>query len=211
MVSADLTIGVVFNDEAVLDTYLRPSLEKVDGRVRAVEVSNVGNALTTNIASLYNVLLQMTGPDVVALLHPDISFEEGFVRDLFSAIEALERRGEPWGALGIVGRTWTGEYLWCYEVTEPVRVCSLDSCSLVTRPSLGIRFDQRRFDEFHCYVEDYCLQSQAAGYGVYVFPTTGRHGSATKSVKGSQWGKYRSYRRRLGLKWWRRFGRIYTC
>jgi hypothetical protein len=123
----------------------------------------------------------------------------------------LDQRGANWGALGIVGRSWEGDYVWCHEIDAPTRVCSLDSCSLITRRSFGTRFDQKRFDEFHCYVEDYCFQVQAAGYGVYVIPTTARHGSATKSVKGAQWGKFKKYRRRLGWKWRRRFGEIFTC
>jgi hypothetical protein len=207
----ELTVGVVFNDEKVLDEYLRPSIAAARGTIRAVELDNVGNAVTTNIASLYNVLLAVAGPDVVALLHPDIAFDANFVEDVYRTVATLERRGQSWGALGIVGRSWTGEYVWCHEVEEPVRVCSLDSCSLITRRSLGIRFDQKRFDEFHCYVEDYCLESQAHGHDVFVLPAHARHGSATKSVKGSQWGKYKRYRRRLGWKWRRRFGRVYTC
>jgi hypothetical protein len=74
MEGPELTVAVVFNDEAVLDQYLRPSMAKVGPRASAVELNNVGNVVTTNIASLYNVFLSLVGPDVVALLHPDISF-----------------------------------------------------------------------------------------------------------------------------------------
>jgi hypothetical protein len=208
---AELSIGVVFNDEAVLDRDLRPSIAKVSRRVRALEVSNVDNVVSTNIASLYNVLLRVMGPDVTALLHPDVAFDEHFVDDLFAAVETLERAGKSWGALGIVGRTWSGEYVWCHEIQSPVQVCSLDSCSLITRRSLGMTFDHRRFDEFHCYVEDYCLQAQARGHEVYVFPANAQHNSATMKALGSQWGSYRKYRRRLKWKWRRRFGQIFTC
>ncbi|MEW6213033.1 MAG: hypothetical protein AB1631_32220, partial [Acidobacteriota bacterium] len=116
-----------------------------------------------------------------------------------------------WGAMGIVGRTWDGKYVWCHEVQEPTPVCTLDSCSLITTRSHGIMFDQNRFNEFHCYVEDYCLQCHAQNLGVFVFPTAAHHGSATKNVRGSAWGRYGKYRRRLKLKWWRKFDAIYTC
>lgn len=206
-----ISIAVVFNDEAVLNEYLRPSLRSVAAPVKLLELNNTDNAVSTNIASIYNVLLGLEGPDIVAILHPDVAFDESFVEDLLSAVETLEREGKPWGAIGIVGRTWEGKYLWCHEVDAPAAVCSLDSCSLVTRRSLGVRFDQERFGEFHCYVEDYCLQAQARGLGVYVVPASARHGSATMKVKGAQWGNYRKYRRRLSWKWWRKFGRVYTC
>ena len=201
----------MFNDEKVLDQYLRPSIRKLDQEVALFALDNTANVLTTNIASLYNLLGRLSSVNLRAFLHPDIAFEASFLDDLFKAIHFLEQRDLQWGALGIVGRSWQGDYLWCHEVSEPTLVCCLDACSLITDVGKGIRFDQKWFNEFHCYVEDYCLQCHAAGLGVYVFPTIASHGSATKSVRGGQWGKYRKYRRRLQLKWRRKFRTIYTC
>jgi hypothetical protein len=206
-----ITISVVYNDEEVLKKYLHPSLSKLQTPVSTIELNNEGNLVTTNIASLYNTFLQLSGPDLIAFLHPDVSFEHTFVDDVRRAIEHIEKEGNRWGAMGIVGRNWRGEYVWCHQIDEPTLVCCLDSCSLITNRKLGMRFDQRWFNEFHCYVEDYCLQCHDRRLGVYVFPARAAHGSATKSVKGSQWGRYRIYRKMLAIKWWRRFRPIYTC
>jgi hypothetical protein len=206
-----LSIGVVYNDVEVIRKYLYPSLEKITLPVERLILDNTDNIVTTNIASVYNTFLKLTGPDLLAFLHPDINFEEHFFKDLLSTAETLDRQGKAWGAMGIVGRTWDGRYVWCHEVQEPTPVCTLDSCSLITARSRGIMFDQSRFDQFHCYVEDYCLQCHAQNLGVFVFPTIAHHGSATKKVRGSAWGRYGKYRRRLKLKWWRKFDAIYTC
>ena len=42
-------------------------------------------------------------------------------------------------------------------------MCTLDSCFVLTRTDLGLAFDATRFDQFHCFVEDYCLQCHADG------------------------------------------------
>ena len=87
-----------------------------------------------------------------------------------SSIDRLDEGGVPWGALGMVGRSWDGNYVWCHDVDGPTAVCTLDSCFLVTRTDLRLWFDAGRFDEFHCFVEDYCLQCHHAGLGVWVVP-----------------------------------------
>lgn len=206
-----LTISVVYNDEGVVQTYLRPSLKGLRVPVSTLELDNTANVVTTNIASLYNMFLRMSGPDRIAFLHPDVSFADTFVEDVGRAIADVEVQGRRWGAMGIVGRSWQGDYVWCHDVDAPTPVCCLDACSLITNRKLGIRFDQRWFNEFHCYVEDYCLQCHDRDLGVYVFPARAAHGSSTKTVKGAQWGKYRIYRRMLALKWWRRYRPIFTC
>ena len=50
---------------------------------------------------------------------------------------------------------------------------------MLTRTALGLEFDAKRFDQFHCFVEDYCLQCHAAEYGVWVVPAVATHANAT--------------------------------
>ena len=105
----------------------------------------------------------------------------------------------------MVGRSWDGAYVWCHEVDTPTAVCTLDSCFLVTRNVLQLRFDSDRFDEFHCFVEDYCLQCHDSGLGVWVVPAQVHHEGVTFAREGSRWGQYDRYRKRLDRKWRRRF------
>ena len=200
-----LSLASVFHDRAVADRYLVPSLEALEEPVQALLLSNVGNQLTTNLASLYNVLLRIDGPASRAFAHPDVSFAPDFADRLVTAVDELEAAGARWGAIGIVGRAWEGDYVWCHELGSPAPVCTLDSCFVLTRTDLPLTFDEKRFDQFHCFVEDYCLQCHAESLGVWVVPAAATHASATYTKLGSRWGGYDRYRKRLDRKWRRRF------
>jgi len=89
-------------------------------------------------------------------------------------------------------------------------VCTLDSCFVLTRTDLGLAFDATRFDQFHCFVEDYCLQCHAEGRGVWVVPVAAWHAGATYTELGSRWGGYDRYRKQLDKKWRRRFPNLTT-
>jgi len=206
-----ISVASVCSDFSVIEEHLYHSLESVELPISRYILDNVGNKVTNNIASLYNMFLRLEGPDLCAFLHPDVSFEKTFFDDIFLTLNHLNHLNIPWGAIGIVGRTWDGSYVWCHDVDEPTPVCTLDCCSLITARSKGLMFDYKRFNEFHCYVEDYCLQCHSKNLGVFVFPTSAHHGSATKKVRGSAWGRYAFYWWLLKFKWWRKYKNFYTC
>jgi hypothetical protein len=203
-------IASVYHDRAVAEEHLLRSLEGLEEPVQTLLLSNPGNALSTNLAFLYNVLLRIDGPTRRAFVHPDVSFDRHLVERLTEALGALEAAGSPWGAVGIVGRAWEGDYVWGHEIDTPEAVCTLDSCFLLTRTDLGLTFDDSRFDEFHCFVEDYCLQCHAEGHGVWVVPVGAWHASATYNERGARWGRYDRYRKQLDKKWRKRFPGLTT-
>ena len=205
-----ISIASVFHDHAVAEEHLLRSLEGLEEPVQTLLLSNADNALTTNLASLYNVLLRLDGPPRRAFAHPDVSFERHLVARLTAALDELEAAGSPWGAVGIVGRAWEGDYVWGHEIDAPRAVCTLDSCFLLTRTDLGLSFDADRFDQFHCFVEDYCLQCHAEGRGVWVVPVGAWHASATYNELGARWGGYDRYRKQLDKKWRKRFPDLTT-
>ena len=84
------------------------SLEALEEPTQTLLLSNADNAPTTNLASLYNVLLRLDGPIRRAFVHPDVTFAPDLVARLSSAVDDLEAAGSPWGAIGIVGRAWGG-------------------------------------------------------------------------------------------------------
>jgi hypothetical protein len=139
-----------------------------------------------------------------------VTFPPDFLDRVTTAIRVLERAGVPWGALGMVGRSWDGAYIWCDEVEEPTAVCTLDSCFLIVNLLQRLTFDDATFDELHCYVEDYCLQCHSQNLGVYVLPAEFAHHGHTGASLGSQWGRYPKYRRRLDRKWKRQFPSLVT-
>jgi hypothetical protein len=205
-----VSFASVVHDREVAERYLLPSLSALPESAPTLMLSNAENALGTNLALLYNVLKRLEGPTLRAFVHPDVTFGSDLVERLREAIASIAAQATPWGALGIVGRAWDGEYVFCHEIDAPVPVCALDSCFLLTRLELGLDFDARRFDELHCVVEDYCLQCHEAGYGVWVVPATAAHQDATYHREGSHWGNYDRYRKRLRRKWRRRFPGLTT-
>lgn len=201
-----LSIACAIHDRTLAEAYLFASLDAIEGdQPTRFMLGNEGNVVTTNLAHLYNILKRLDGPPVRLYLHPDVVFEPDFVRRIRSAVDGLEQSERRWGAIGTVGRSWEGEYVWGHEITEPVEVCTLDACCMAIDTRHGILFDERTFDGFHCHVEDYCLQAHAAGLGVYVVPAELRHIGATYATEGARWGSYPKYRRRLKRKWQRRF------
>lgn len=206
-----LSIACAIHDRDLARRHLLPSVAALDGEPPVTFfLDNSGNALSANMAHLCNVLVRLDGPSARAIVHPDVSFPPDFAVRIGLAIAELEEAGAAWGALGAVGRSWEGEYVWGHEIDAPRAVCTLDACCVVVDTRHGIAFDELTFDGFHCHVEDYCLQCHADGRGVFVVPLGLEHASATFASHGSQWGDYPEYRRRLTRKWGARFPTLTT-
>jgi hypothetical protein len=207
----ELSIACAMNDRRIAETYLLPSLDGLDGDapVRFL-LDNQDNAISRNLAQLYNTLARLDGPPIRIFTHADVRFPADFARRIASVVVELERRGVGWGALGTVGRSWQGDYVWGHDLREPVEVCTVDACCAVIDTRHRMSFDEHTFDGFHCHVEDYCLQSHAAERGVFVIPSELDHIGATYAHEGSQWGQYSKYRKRLERKWRRRFPNLTT-
>jgi hypothetical protein len=207
----ELSIACPVHDRRLAETYLVPSLDALDGEapVRFL-LDNEDNAISRNVAYLYNLLARLEGPPVRIFSHADVTFPADFARRIASAVDELERRNVTWGALGIVGRSWEGEYVWGHQLAEPAEVCTVDACCAIIDTRHRISFDDRTFDGFHCHVEDYCMQCHAGGRGVFVIPSQLEHVSATYTVEGSRWGQYPKYRKRLARKWRRQFPNLTT-
>ena len=202
VVTGELSIASAIHDPTVAETYLLPSLAALDGVAPTrFFLDNERNVVSRNMAHLYNMLARLEGPPARILLHPDVTFTPDFVVRVGTAIAELEGRGIRWGALGTVGRSWHGEYVWGHELDEPIEVCAVDACCIVIDTRHRLSFDERTFDGFHCHVEDYCMQCHSSGLGVYVIPSQLEHASATYTRKGSRWGDYPKYRKRLSRKW----------
>jgi len=210
-VTAELSIACAIHDRRTAESCLLSSLDALDGHapVRFL-LDNEDNVVSRNMAHLYNVLARLDGPPIRIFAHADVVFPADFGRRVAAAIAELERNGVAWGALGTVGRAWNGDYVWGHGVDEPAPVCAVDACCVVIDTRHAFAFDERTFDGYHCHVEDYCMQSHAAGLGVFVVPCRFEHLGATYAREGSQWGNYARYRKRLAKKWRREFPQLTT-
>ena len=161
----------------------------VEQEARMVYVSNPGRRYGAT-AVIANPFLDAATEDVVAIVHADTTFEPGAV-GVFAAA-AIDNNS----LTGIVGRNKpmpgdpTMGYTWC--AGGGGYVSTLDSCSAFFRRTLGLRFDGSTFDDFHCVIEDLCLQARAMGVRALVPHAKASHvGTATEPTWNDRFWRYR--------------------
>jgi len=159
-----LTIAVLVigqNEEQIQE--FRTKSPHVESEARMVYVANPARKFG-GTAAIANPFLEEATEDVVGVVHADTSFSPG-------ALDVFARTAVDQNCLtGIVGRRAPSPahhgYVWCIEGGG--FVSTLDSCSVFFRRTLGLRFDGVIFNDFHCVVEDLCLQARARNVQSYV-------------------------------------------
>lgn len=203
------TIGYIKHNEEVHSRYLGPSLESLLGEFDIISTSDEKSP-----AANYNDIIDQSPNDWIILCHQDISFSNTLILELDYTLSTLNAFDAKVGCLGIVGHTFN-ESKYDVKWSEPDDIYLLETCDccfIVINKSNGLRFDQDTFDDFHLYVEDYCIQAQEFG-GVYTIRSnasegtsinTGKyisHHSATVTERGTAWGRYWEYKDILNKKW----------
>ncbi len=162
--SIPLSIACAVHDRQLAQSHVLPSLKALEGDAPTLFLlDNADNAVSHNMAHLCNVLLRLDGPPSRIIVHPDVRFPPDFAIRVAAAIEDLDERGVAWGALGAVGRSWEGGYVWGHEIDEPRVVCAVDACCIVVDTRQDVSFDERTFDGFHCHVEDTACSATRQG------------------------------------------------
>lgn len=205
------TIGYIAHNKEVFDKHLGPSIKNLKGDFDIIYTSNKNKP-----AQNYNEIIDKSKNDWIILTHQDISFSDSLLTDIESTIKFLTDNNVKFSCLGAVGRDFSIErYLvhWS-EHNKIYRLETVDCCFIVINKSFGVRFDETNFDDFHLYVEDYCIQSENFG-GIYSINTNGFeynknlklpdkyivHHSHTVNERGCAWGRYYEYKQRLDIKW----------
>ena len=157
---------------------------------RLVYVSNPGRRYGAT-AAIANPFIDSSTEDVLSVVHADTSFAPGSITAF--AASAVDNNC----VTGIVGRidpsrAFEGNmgYIWC---GGPGGIVStLDSCSVFFRRTWDLRFDGATFDDFHCVVEDICLQARKKGIPALVPQIKASHvGTATEATWNDNFWKYR--------------------
>lgn len=128
----------------------------------------------------YNSAIEEAKNDILAFVHQDVYLPTHWFSEVLHAIKTLERRGIRWGVLGCfglrrgveggLGRVFTtGRGLHGRALQAPEPVDTLDEIVLITRKSLGLKFDPN-LPHFHMYGVDLCLQSKRSGLINYAIP-----------------------------------------
>ncbi len=209
------TIGYIEHDSEVFDKYLGKSINELIGDFDIIYTSS-----DKYPAENYNYIIGKSNNDWIILTHQDISFSKDILYKIENTMKVLDDKNIKYSALGLVGIDInTDDYRWsnCDEIYE-LETC--DCCFIVINKQNLIFFDSELFDDFHLYVEDFCIQSKKIG-GVYTilgiesFDSLGMeevqihkshiiHHSQTVKKRGFAWGRYLEYKEILNNKWGRK-------
>jgi hypothetical protein len=194
------TIGYIDHNDDVFNKYLGPSLLNLSGDFDVIKTKS-SNSPAIN----YNEILKKSNNRFVILTHQDISFS----KTLLQRIEKTINDNPNFGVLGFVGVDSSKKYFWS-DLNKQHEVQTLDCCFIVADKENNVFFDEKTFNDFHLYVEDFCLQTKkSTGKSPYTIliskdPKTENflcHHSVTLKNLGSRWGKYDEYRKKLLNKW----------
>ena len=144
-------------------------------------------------SAVANTFLDAATEDIVGVVHADTTFGAGVLRSMSQ--EAMCDGGR---LTGMVGRSFNG-FVWGKDGGG--EVSTLDSCAVMMPRSLGLRFDSDLFDDFHCCVEDLCLQAQKLGVKTYVPPLYADHIGGFIDRPADWMPNYWRYRTALADKW----------
>jgi len=192
----DLTLAVIGKD---MDSFKQFWLDRPHENC---DLNLVPNTENRSSAEIGNWFLENAKTTVVGVVHADTLFEDGALSDFTQT--ALEGK-----VCGIVGRDPGKGNRWCHNFQEipglvrsllPGKVSTLDSNSVFLRKDLNLRFDEKTFDNFHCYVEDLCLQAQHQGIEVVV-PVANAYHTGVSTLDPAWQKQYGKYRALLGEKW----------
>lgn len=204
----NFTIGYIDHDFNVYSRYLEPSLNSLQGKCAIIKTTDKDNPATN-----YNTIIEQASTNYIILTHQDISFSSNLLEKIDLTIEKVPN----FGALGLVGVDSNRNYHWSTP-NQLFELETLDCCFIVIQKSHGVFFDATIFDDFHLYVEDYCIQIAQKGLKIYTLlidsnpnekvPNINEkewmlHHSATLSQRGACWGKYNQYKIKLNAKWGR--------
>jgi SAM-dependent methyltransferase len=158
---------------------------------RLVLVANP-NKVRGGYAAVANTFLDTVTEDIVGVVHADTTFGVGVLRSMFR--EAVCTGGR---LTGMAGRSFDS-FVWGKDGGG--EVSTLDSCAVMMPRGLGLRFDGELFDDFHCCVEDLCLQALKLGVQTYVPPLYAEHLGFID--RPADWmTNYWRYRTALAAKW----------
>lgn len=212
-----ISVICVYNNKAMLDRILLPSLKEQTVEYEFISVDNT-NGIFKSAASALNFGGKMAIGKYILFVHQDVELGSAtWLLDVEKLLDSLPDLGMA-GSVGMStkGNTWLdggkGYIMNLGEVlgkphNVPIEVNTLDECVLIVPRKVFevLRFDDKNFTGWHCYGCDYCLSAQEMGLKVYVIPAFIYHRSIAVNSKDLL-----KYQTRLYMKHRKAFPRIST-
>ena len=192
-----MTIYSITNSE-IWKEALAPSIKGTELVLKLIDNSIQKESCT----SIYNKVLDSCSnkEDIIILSHPDIILSKDFIEDIKRALLYIPKN---WGLLGCYsGNHWENHFLSSdLKEGEVVKEALEFEIILVVNTRTKLRFDEKLFDKFALYFEDFSYQNWYHNFPCYIFKTSIDHKFESLKGKGPAWGNYYYYRKKLISKW----------
>jgi hypothetical protein len=206
-----ISIVCVYNDVKTLESVLLRSLEREWAEYELILVDN-RDGVHKGAAEALNCGGKQANGKYIMFVHQDIEFQSV---SCLGDIETILDRLPDLGVAGIAGMSTSGrsysERVKAFTfLSNPIpqveEVQTLDECLMIVPNSVfqQLKFDEQRFDGWHCYGADYCLCAGKMGLKTYVLPISALHCSTGAIV-----GNLFRYQRMLYSKHRKHYKEIY--
>ena len=216
-----ITIGVLNHDNNIYEKYVAKSLSKLRGNFDLIIERN------KKPAQAYNKIINRSINKYIILLHADVTFSDDFIDVINQSISKYPDFG-AFCCVGVIKKLFGKVKIITSEIDSHYEVLTSDSCCIVINREHNLIFDEKIFDEYHMYVEDYCTQVRLRlDRKIYTLPTkwiwvqyhddyfkknptTKKwfiHHSQTFTLYGARWGNWLKYKKIIDEKWGKK---IYT-
>jgi GT2 family glycosyltransferase len=192
----------------------------LNGTKRNYEVIPIFNTKNKYSAAMaLNIGIKKARGSIIVLCHQDVLFFKGWIDSLFNKIDEI--KNNRWGVLGTAGITekdktvgvvynLKGRMQWRQSAKGKVfPVQTVDEHCMVIRKNSGLLFDEKRFNGFHCYGPDICLNALSRGFKNYGILCPLVHDSGSGSLSSGK-NEFMRLLQALSTKWGKKFKRIRT-
>lgn len=214
-----ISIVVVYNNEQALERILLSSLKNQAASFELIKLDNTAGQFKSAAEALNYGAKQANGKYII-FVHQDVELDSA---EWLEKVENLLETIPDLGIAGVAGMSENGKtdnergrgyisdcgQIWKFAnpVEKPEKVQTLDECLLIVPRSVfnKLQFDNKTFDDWHCYGADYCLSVRQKGLKAYVIPAFIYHRSVRINVKNIL-----RYQKRLFNKYRKNYKHIYT-
>lgn len=188
-----ISIVCVYNNKAILSSYLLKSLEIQISEYELILVDNTGGKFKSAAEAL-NYGGKLANNNYIIFIHQDMDLISPNwlenVEDLLNTLTNLGIAGvagkskDQWWPLTNIEDGIPPQRVSPYKITIPMKVQTLDECLLIIPKKIFniLSFDKVTCDDWHLYGVDFCLTIKKLGYNVYVLPLSGHHKSKGESI-----------------------------
>lgn len=214
-----ISVVTVYNNEQVLKRILLSSLQKQTAKFEFISIDNT-TAQFKSAAEALNYGVKQANGKYIMFVHQDVELDcDSWLENVENILKLIP----DLGIAGVAGMSENGKtdkergrgcisdrgQIWecANPVEKPTEVQTLDECLLIGPRSVfnKLQFDNKTFDDWHCYGADYCLSVKQNGLKAYVIPAFIYHRSLLTNVQNIL-----RYQKRLFNKHRKNYKHIYT-